>query len=388
MMLLLPITLSVMGIVVLVPIVPQLMTQFSSVPGYPYLVLGGILTMPALCVTLFSPLAGWLADRFGRRPILIVSMIAYAVIGIAPIFLDSLFAIIATRVGVGLCEAVIMTVTTTLIADYFESPARERWLASQTATASLSAIALMVIGGQLGHAFGWRGPFGVYLFSLVLVAGVILFTWEPAHVSAETANPATGPMAEFPWARMLGICAITLFASVMFYTVQTQVSLALKEFGIVDADRVGNLAALASLGVPIGTIGFRGLVRIPVGVLFFVEFGIIGGSFIWMGHAGDFRTFLIATACNQIGCGMILPTLLTWAVRGLAFEVRGRGNGLWQGTFAVGQFLSGIVVTFLAARAGGLLAAFVALGISNVAAAVLAFGAHLRYRARCEFTTA
>ena len=74
--LLLPITLlAVMGIAVLVPVVPQLMAHFKDVPNYCYLIQGGVLTMPALCVTLFSswPLAGWLADRFGRRRILIVS---------------------------------------------------------------------------------------------------------------------------------------------------------------------------------------------------------------------------------------------------------------------------------------------------------------------------
>lgn len=57
--------------------------------------------------------------------------------------------------------------------------------------------------------------------------------------------------------------------------------------------------------------------------------------------------------------GIVPPTLLTWATRGLAFEIRGRGNGIWQGTFAVGQFLSGIIVTFLGETSGGLLPAFI-----------------------------
>ncbi|MDB6012617.1 MAG: major facilitator superfamily 1, partial [Gammaproteobacteria bacterium] len=61
--LLLPITLAVMGIAVLVPIVPQLMTHFANVPNYQYLVQGGMLTMPALCTALCSPFAGWLSDR-------------------------------------------------------------------------------------------------------------------------------------------------------------------------------------------------------------------------------------------------------------------------------------------------------------------------------------
>ena len=380
-MLLLPVTLSVMGIVILIPVLPQMMGHFSNVPNFRYLIEGGVLTMPALCVMLFSPLAGWLADLFGRRRILMVSMVAYALLGVAPVFLDGLYAIIATRVGVGLCESIILTVSTTLISDYFKGAARERWLASQTAVASLSALALIYVGGLLGAAYGWRGPFGIYLYSLLLVVGLWLFTWEPPSEAGGGANgESSAGVAGFPWKRLTGICAITLFASVLFYTVQTQSSLALSALGVQDPARLGLLTAIASLGVPLGTLFFRPLVRVPVGLLLLVEFALIGVSFGWMGKAADPNTFVLAAGVNQIGCGMILPTLLTWATRGLPFEVRGRGNGAWQGTFAVGQFLSGVVVIFLADHVGGLQPAFVVLGVCTLVAAVLALAGHLQYR--------
>jgi MFS family permease len=367
--LLLPVTLAVMGIAVLVPVVPQLMGHFQNVPNSQYLIQGGVLTMPALCITLFSPLAGWLADRFGRRPILIASMVAYSALGIAPILLDNLWAIVASRVGVGVCEAVVMTVSTTLISDYFKGHAREQWLAWQTAVASLSSLALIAIGGLLGSLYGWRGPFGVYLFSVLLALGIWRFTWEPP---VEPTTPLPESSHVFPWARMLGICAITLFASVMFYTIQTQSSLALSSLGVPDPARLGMFTMLASLGVPLGTFVFRALARLPIGVLLSVEFTLIGVGFALMGRATSPQHFVLAAGLNQLGCGMILPTLLTWATRGLAFEIRGRGNGLWQATFAVGQFLSGMTVTFLGEHVGGLLPAFMALGLANFAVATLA----------------
>ena len=379
--LLLPVTLAVMGIAVLVPVVPQLMAHFKNVPNSQYLIQGGVLTMPALCITLFSPLAGWLADRFGRRRILIFAMVAYGVLGVAPIVLDNLFAIVGSRVGVGLCEAVVMTVSTTLISDYFRGRAREQWLASQTAVASLSALALIAIGGFLGSVYGWRGPFGVYLFSVVLAIALWLFTWEPAAVApaqAEIVPSTSGGL--FPWARMSGICAITLFASVMFYTIQTQSSLALTSLGVQEPARLGLFTAVASLGVPLGTFVFRALTRLPIALLLSTEFAIIGIGFVLMGRAADAQHFVMAAALNQLGCGMILPTLLTWATRGLAFEIRGRGNGVWQATFAVGQFLSGMTVTFLGEHVGGLLPAFIALGVANIVMAVLAVGSQLRQR--------
>src|SRR5260370_12109386 len=166
--LLLQIPLAVMGISVLAPVVPLLLRQFKDAPYYEYLVMGGILTMPAIWVLLFSPAAGWMADRFGRRKLLVVSMIVYAFVGVAPVFLDNLYAIIASRVAVGICESIVMTVSTTLISDYFKGHVRERCLASQTAVASVSALGIIYLVGQFVPAFGWRGPFCLNPFILPL----------------------------------------------------------------------------------------------------------------------------------------------------------------------------------------------------------------------------
>src|ERR1700691_280902 len=112
-MLLLPITMAVMGISVLTPVVPLLLEQFKNAPNHEYLVIGGVLTMPAIWVLLFSPVAGWMADRFGRRNLLLAAMVVYAFVGVAPALLHDLYAIIAARIGVGICESIVITVSTT-----------------------------------------------------------------------------------------------------------------------------------------------------------------------------------------------------------------------------------------------------------------------------------
>jgi MFS family permease len=370
--LLLPITLAVMGIAVLVPAVPLLMERFHDVPGHAYLVQGGVLTAPALCVAIFSPVAGWLADRLGRRRLLIGAMVVYSVVGIAPLALDDLREIIASRIGVGLCEALIMTLSTTMIGDLFVSPARERWLASQTAVASISSLALIPLGGLLARSHGWRGPFAVYALSLVLAALVWRFTWEPDATPPHQQQAPQQPRTSLPWRSLGGICVVTLFASVMFYTIQTQSGLALSELGVHNPAQLGALTALASLGVPAGTLLFPLLARLPLRYLLTLEFALIAAGFAWMGKAGEPHLFVVAAAVNQVGCGMILPTLLTWAARDLPFETRGRGIGIWTGTFTIGQFLSGVLVTWLAARMNGLPDAFMTLAAANLLAAALA----------------
>ena len=192
-MLLLPITMNVMGITVLTPVVHLLLEEFKSVPYHDYMIIGGVVTMPSIWVLLFSPVAGWLADRFGRRNLLLASMVVYALVGIAPAFLKDLYAIIAARVGVGICESIVITVSTTLIGDYFKGRTRDRWMASQTAVASLSALGIIYLGGQLGAEFGWRGPFYLYIYSLVLAFGVYAFVWEPPAECPPMPSPIPHP---------------------------------------------------------------------------------------------------------------------------------------------------------------------------------------------------
>jgi MFS family permease len=372
-MLLLPITLAVMGISVLAPVVPLLLKQFQDAPYHEYLVMGGILTMPAIWVLLFSPAAGWMADRFGRRNLLVMSMIVYAFVGIAPVFLDNLYAIIASRVAVGICESIVMTVSTTLISDYFTGHARERWLASQTAVASVSALGIIYLGGQLGAAYGWRGPFYLYAYSLPLALCVLACIWEPSASEPRTDGVAAVEASDvaFPWARILSICAITLLASISFYTVITKNAEALVALGVSDTAQITRFTALASIGVPLGTFIFWGLSRIPIGWLLFIDFALVGTGFAWMGRAADPGMYAWGSFINQIGCGLVLPTMLVWATRGVAYAIRGRVNGMWQAAFAIGQFLSGMVVTLLSKQLGGLLPTLAVMGKAILVFAVI-----------------
>jgi MFS family permease len=373
-MLLLPITMNVMGITVLTPVVHLLLDEFKAVPYHDYMIIGGVVTMPSIWVLLFSPVAGWLADRFGRRNLLLASMIVYAFVGIAPAFLTDLYAIIGARVGVGICESIVITVSTTMIGDYFTGRTRERWMASQTAVASLSALGIIYLGGQLGAAYGWRGPFYLYVYSLVLAIGVYAFVWEPDVERPPSADLLSHAHAEFPWARMLGICGLTLLASTSFYTVVTKNAEAMVALGVSDPAIIGRYTMLASIGVPLGTFIYWGLSRLPIHWLLLIDFALLGAGFLWMGRAADPTTYAWGSFINQVGCGIVLPTMLVWATRGLTYSIRGRGIGMWQAAFAIGQFLSGMAVTLLSKQLGGLLPA---LQVMGEAAGAFAVGAWL-----------
>ena len=97
----------------------------------------------------------------------------------------------------------------------------------------------------------------------------------------------------------------------------------------------------------------------------------MGLGFLGMSRATDPMGYSMVAFVNQVGCGLVLPTLLVWATRGLAYRVRGRVTGIWTATFSIGQFISGVTIQFLSAHmAGNLMGAFRGLGMLALATAV------------------
>ncbi|WP_068089785.1 MFS transporter [Novosphingobium rosa] len=389
--LLFPITLSVMGALFVAPVAPRMIESFTD--GNPDKIgqvaplVELIITIPSLCVALFSPFAGALGDRLGRRRLLMLSMAIYIVLGVAPYALDDLRAILATRVLLGVVEAMLMTLSTTLIGDFFQGNARNRWLAAQTGTASLSAIVVIMVAGAVGQS-DWHKVFLLYLIPALFLTMVALFTWEPAQ-SSHLRDPGRHMgWSDLPWRSFGPICLITLFGSVMFYAVQIKLPSGLQELGVVlpggdyDAARGAGLTALASLFVPVGTVCFWIISpRSGLRTQFLVEFSIMGAGFVAMGHAHDPLSFALWAGVNQIGAGMLLPTLLTCAVHSLPFELRGRGSGLWGATFALGQFAcNNLAVPLASLVAGTMIARFQLFGFLCLGAACLALVACLTLR--------
>lgn len=370
--LLLPITLTTMAVVLLAPTLPKMLDAFQAVPDHEYWV-PLILTVPALCIALLSPLAGMVGDRFGRRKLLLASFLVYATVGMAPLYLDSLWAILASRIGVGIAETAVVVLSTTMIGDYFKGRARDKWLAAQTAFASVSALIFFNVGGQLG-AFGWRAPFWVYGSALLMFLLVLAFTWEPRE--EDEPAPASSDEGEsgdtkIPWRSLAVVLGFTVYGSIFFFTVQILASSGLNSLGMTDPARIGFFTSIASLGVPLGTLFYSRIGFLSVRWLLGISFALLVAGFMVMGAAGTTTMFLIGCLIAQLGAGTLLPTLLVWAMSLLSFHVRARGAGLWQSAFAFGQFLCPVVVTFLAGKTGGLLAAFTVLGFGAALACVV-----------------
>jgi MFS family permease len=177
---------------------------------------------------------------------------------------------------------------------------------------------------------------------------------------------------------MMTIVAITIYGSVFFYTVQIQAPLGLTTLGWSDPAKTGFWTSVASIGVVLGTYIYSRIGRLPVKTLLLIEFIMLTIGFAVMGSATSPWIFLIGCFINQLGAGLLLPTLLVWAMSLLPFAIRSRGAGMWTGAFSIGQFLSPLTVTLAGKAFGGLLPAFLFLSGAAVVGIIIALLGNFR----------
>ncbi|MGW3285127.1 MFS transporter [Streptomyces sp. NPDC001002] len=368
--------LPILGAVLIAPVLPKMQDHFESVPGAKALV-PLALTVPALALALLAPFAGVIVDRLGRKRLLIVATFLYAVFGTAPLWLDSLGAIIASRALVGVTEAAIMTCCTTLIGDYYSGRRRVKYLALQTMCASASATVFFVLGGAAGSA-GWRVPFWVYAVSLVLAPLMATVLTNPApRTTAEDTPAGVALQRVFPWRQLAGICALTFFGAMVFYTVPVEMSYLLDDLGVENSGVIGLATAIASAATVGGAVAFARLKRSPDPMLPAV-LAVCAVGFGMMFLAGNAPLLVVGAVVNCVGTGMLLPALLTSAMSRLAFEDRGRGTGLWLAAFFGGEFVCPLVLLAGESAVGSLAGAVGVLGLVAAAVAMGLWAPHRR----------
>lgn len=360
--------LPILAIVALAPVVPRMIEHFAAVPGAHTLIPLAV-TAPGLMIALLAPAMGWLADRYGRRRLLLVSTIGYGFVGIAPFFLDDLVSIFAARLALGVCEAAILTVSSTLVGDYFGDKQRRFWLMLQSALGPLLGVSVLIAAGQLA-SIDWRMSFLIYAISFPIFLAMLVLIYEPKRASVAQTGAEVG---QFPTRHMVITGAITLFCSSLYYVYIVQVGLAYTAVGIASPDEIGGKIGIANIGIFFGGLLFRPLSeKLSSGAqvatfLLFIAVGMIG-----IGFARNGNVMVILSVVQQLGAGMMIPALMYWAISGLPLSHRGRGVGIWSSCFFIGQFTSPLLVTATGFIAGSILNVFALLGVLALVGAALA----------------
>ncbi|MEI6643109.1 MAG: MFS transporter [Novosphingobium sp.] len=366
--------LPILAIVSMFPAIPAIIGHFAPSDPAAGLKVPSMVTAPGLTIALVAMFAGLMVDRFGRRSLLLISTFFYGIVGTAPFFLDNLDAIYASRLLLGLCEAVILTTVNTLIADYWPEEGRRKWLALQGLVGPALSSLMIFFAGTM-TAWRWNGIFLLYLLALPIWLAMLRWMFEPA--SDATARAMLGidekDDGNFPWSAMLGIAGLTLFSSAIYYVFIVNGATVWQELGISDPQSIGQITALPTLFILAGAslfwlLGSRGVAS-PVLIAIFL--GFLGAGLAVMGLTRGWQGMILGMALQQTGAGMAIPTLIAWAQSQLPFQHRGRGMGIWTATFFFGQFSSPLLVGLLRGALGTMQGAFLVAGIVSAIGAML-----------------
>lgn len=345
---LITICLDSIGLGIIIPSFPALVSETAHVSidessKYYGLVLGSYAFMQFL----FSPLVGNLSDRFGRRPILLLSVLGMGLDYIVMYFAPDLFWLVLGRAISGIFGA-SYTTAAAYIADISTPENRAQNFGMIGAAFGIGFVVGPAIGGLLTD-FGPRAPFmAAAIFSLInfvygfLVLKESLPASDRRKFELKRANPlgALLQMGRFKKLKYLFVVSFLLILTNMsvhsawnYYTI-SKFGWTIKEVGISLAV-VGVFFGIvqgAGTGILIKKLGEKGAATLGLGILFFT---LVGISFI-PGEMGWMMYLIVAPYALS---GIVDPAIRTIVSKGTASNEQGELQGVFTSMMSLGEII-------------------------------------------------
>ena len=218
--------LDAVGIGLIFPILPALLRDVTH-SGEVATLFGVMLALYSAMQFLFSPVMGVLSDRYGRRPVLLVSLAGAAIDYLIMAFAPQLWMLVLGRAIAGLTSA-NMAVATAYITDISPEDVRAKRFGYFHAMFGIGFIIGPVLGGLLGDIWV-RAPFVAAALLNGLNFAIALFVLPESRAGDSTAkfdfanlNPFKPLRWAFTFAALLPLMAIFVimnFVGAMYGTV-------------------------------------------------------------------------------------------------------------------------------------------------------------------------
>ncbi|MBN1951016.1 MAG: MFS transporter [Bacteroidales bacterium] len=144
----------VMGVASLAPAFPEIMKYFHLKEAEVGLLIAAF-TLPGVFLT---PIMGILADRVGRKNILIPSLMLFGLAGFTCVFIRDFHLLLIARVFQGIGATSLGSLNVTLIGDLYSGQQRIKAMGYNASVLSIGTASYPAIGGALAVA-GWYFPF-------------------------------------------------------------------------------------------------------------------------------------------------------------------------------------------------------------------------------------
>jgi len=203
---------------------------------------------------------GTLSDSFGRKPVIVISLILYLLSSIGAAFATSLAALFVFRLLQGLCAGAGQVIPRAIVGDLLSGAEAQRTLSYISVVFGLAPAVAPILGGWLQAAFGWRSIFiFIALFTLVLLVACLVLLPESLprkdrhafHFKVIVASYwRVGGHARFMFQSLA--CALT-FSLILIYVASAPafvigiLHLSVKEFGWLFLPLIGGLTLGSAL---------------------------------------------------------------------------------------------------------------------------------------------
>jgi len=318
------------------PAIPDILEAFDRPDGQAGLFVAAG-TLPGIFM---APVIGLLADRHGRRAVLVPCLVAFGALGLLSAAAPTFEILLLLRLLQGVGGAGLINLAVVILGDHWSGIDRARLVGQNAAVLTLSLAVFPPIGGLLTELGGWRLSFAPYGIALA-TAGLIWVRLAPMRPSDPQTlrSQISGARIAVRQRDVTGSIGIgfVIFALIfgLFLTVMP-VHLE-REFGLSAGLRGLVIAAPAltstASALRLGRLRARhGAVRLLLGasVLFALAFVVIGlaGSLPWL---------LLGTILYGAGEGVFIPTLQDVVTGAAPTAQRGAVVALWVGAARAGQ---------------------------------------------------
>lgn len=332
-------SLTIMSMVTISPSLPEMSVAFSGVANAEFLV-QLVLTLPALFIALGSPVAGVLIDRYGRLRLLWGALVLYAVSGVAGYFIDDIYQLLFSRALLGIAVGISMTIVTTLVADYFEGMARQRFVGIQVAFMSIGGIVFIGLGGVLAD-ISWRLPFFIYLVAAVVLPMAILFLYEPERMTSVTDQASQLRSPPIIWLLFANVMAMWI----LFFLIPVQLPFHLKAIGVEKNALIGAAIAMSTAFSAVSSFSYSRIRdKFSYLSIFAMGYFLMALAFGLVAMAQSYGLVVLGMMLAGLGIGMMIPNTNMWVMQIAPLQIRGREIGRLTTFWFMGQFLSPLVL--------------------------------------------
>ena len=387
-------TLTVMAGAIIASALPEISRAFGHL-ARAELLSKLLLTVPALATALLAPVAGYLADRSGRRRLLLASLLLYALAGTTGAYLDNIYMILVGRAFLGVAVGGLMTAVVTLIGDYFQGEERSRFMGYQAAFAGLGGM-LFITGGGLLTDISWRAPFWIYGLSLLVWLLARRWIPEPARGTGQEPRPATaeapapgrdpvpgttagaftGQASLLPLLRQVPgavwmVYLVAFFSMSVFYMVPVQMPFMLGALEGVSNARIGMAIAFMNItSVPMALSYGRIKRRLPYAGVMALVYLLVAAGYLIISQGQTYASMVLGILVAGAGFGLQMANINLWLVSLAPLDFRGRLVGYLNAIIFLGMFLSPVLLHPLVGEGplhrGFLLVALLLLALSIV----------------------